>query len=170
MRKISPVVLLIVAISFCTKSEAQQKLLPENSNKPAWFKGGKIGIGTQNPTSTLSVNGGFDVYGGYTNFYTNGFKALSILYNEAWPEAATASTISRLEIGIAQGNNSYWPGAGKGDITFRIGGGLTSGGHRLTLGTMYTRNTEPRSAEWLRIITEVLPSGLMQVVTQMSSL
>jgi hypothetical protein len=59
MRNYSSIVLLIVAISFCTKSEAQQKLLPENSDNPAWFNGGKIGIGTQNPTSTLSANGGF---------------------------------------------------------------------------------------------------------------
>jgi hypothetical protein len=99
MRKYSSIVLLIIVILFFAKSKALQKFLPEDSNNPAaCFNRGKIGIGTQNPTSTLSVKGGFDVYGGNTNFYTNGLKGLSILYNEAYPEPATSSTISKLVV------------------------------------------------------------------------
>jgi hypothetical protein len=136
---------LIVLILFCFPIKAQQKLLPDENDNPVWFKEGKVGIGTSSPLSTLSIIGNMDVFGGSALFYTNGLKSLRIVYDEEYPEHGNINTRSRLEIGIAEGNNHFWSGTKKGDVTLRIGGTMTSGGHRLNLGTMYTRNTEPRS-------------------------
>jgi hypothetical protein len=133
------------SVLFFSEVISQEKLLPNVTDNPIWFKDGKIGIGTSNPNTTLDVNGTLGVFGGHGRFYTNGLKHFNIMYNEMYPNGGTSTTQSRLEIGIAEMDNSYWPRAKKGDITFRIGGAISSGGQRLTLGTMYTKNSESRS-------------------------
>jgi hypothetical protein len=54
-------------------------------------------------------NGDVELYGKKT-FYTDGLKPVNIMYS---------SLLSRLEIGIAQGNGNYSPGTQAGDIVLR---------------------------------------------------